>query len=219
MKIRKLAIGSLVLASLTVASRAVTTTYNDRNTWEIDVANWLNVNLASQIDEFAILAAGDPIDIGNGKTVSFDQDLEGRQVPNSYTSWSNGNTPRVLLTDITTLEITGTFSSAVGSFGVEAQPDVQDVFKMTLKLDDGSILEQTVDGNGGAQFFGWLTDSGANVVSMTLSIDATPGDEGFAFGRMVHGTNSAVPDAASTGALLLLGLAGLGSARRLFLSR
>ncbi|MCI0538070.1 MAG: hypothetical protein L0Z50_22870 [Verrucomicrobiales bacterium] len=173
MDTRTLAIGSLLLASLTVP--AATTTYDDRNAWESDVVAWLNVNLASQIDEFAILTAGDPIAIGGGKTISFNQDLEGRQVPNSYTSWSNGNTPRVLLTDITTLEIVGTFSSAVGSFGLEAQPDVQDLFKMTLKLDDGSILEEMVDGDGGAKFFGWITDSGANVVSMTLSIDASPG--------------------------------------------
>jgi hypothetical protein len=45
--------------------------------------------------------------------------------------------------------------SDVGGLGFFVEPNVFDTFNITLVLSDGSSVSQAVNGNGGAQFFGW----------------------------------------------------------------
>ncbi|MCI0534733.1 MAG: hypothetical protein L0Z50_05850 [Verrucomicrobiales bacterium] len=203
-------IASLMLSAFPLSSHALTTTYDDRTAWESAVVTWADVDLDSQVAEFEILNGGDTIGLPQSRTLFFDQNLEGRQVPTSFGTWSGSNNPRVLLTDITTTDVVGTFNAPIPAFGLEMQPDIQDEFTMSLLLSDGSTLSQTVSGLGGAKFFGWVTTGGPSVVSMTLSLAAGPGDEGFAFGRMVQKT----PDAGATWPLLALALLGMVGLRQ-----
>jgi hypothetical protein len=86
------------------------------------------------------------------------------------------------------------------------EPDGFGAVIMTLQLDDGTVISQSVTGLGGAGFFGWAS---VPVVSFTLSAS-----EEFAFARMVQGSVTAIPDAGDT-----LGLLGLGVGTMIAASR
>jgi len=104
--------------------------------------------------------------------------------------------------------VTATFIGGQQVFGLEMQPDEFQDESMTLTLEVGNpllTLTQIVNGEGGAKFFGWISD--VDFTSMTL-IDNS-GD--FAFGRM------AVPVPPSV-LLLGSGLLGLIAFRRKFLN-
>lgn len=210
----------LVLTSTLLAAgtaRAATSTYTDRGTWEAAVGVWIDVDLASHVGDGDTLTQGSTLVLPNGTDLSFSEDLEGRQVPGSFATWSGGQTPRVLLTAEDVSELGGTFGAPMRAFGLEMQPDVQDSFQMTLTLNDGSTLQQTVDGSGGAQFFGWLTSGSATVLHMTLSIDAQPGDQGFAIGRLVLSPTSqtSIPDVAPSWLLMAAALGSVTASTRL----
>jgi len=88
------------------------------------------------------------------------------------------------------------------------QPNLFGFF--TLTLDTGSTITQSVDGDGGAAFFGW---SDLAVTSFTMSILQVPDttgelDQSFAFGRLVEGAGSPPPVGTPDGGSLFL-LSGL----------
>ena len=92
----------------------------------------------------------------------------------------------------------------VYSFGFYAEPDQYADFLITLLMTDGSTLTRTVNGNGGAEFFGF---TGAGVSSMTISSTTD-----FAIGDFFV-VPGGVPEP-STWAMMLLGFGGIGFAMR-----
>jgi len=179
---------------------AVPSFYSDRATWESVVVNWADVDLDSQVADGALLSAGSSINLPEhpaNRTLSFNINLQGLQVPTSWSTWSGGNEPRVLHTMGSTT-VTGTFSGGVRAFGLEMEPNPFDAYLMIL-FADGTQLQQLVTGLSGAKFFGFSSDSAITSLTMTSTVD-------FAFGRMVVDA-SPVPEPST---LLLLGGGILG---------
>jgi hypothetical protein len=200
---------ALTVVLLPALSNAALLEFTSRAAWEAAVTgaslSFADVDIASQVDDFAILAAGTPLSLPFAETLTFDTDLQGRQVPTSWLTWSGGQTPRVLYTGLTT-HVEGTFGpdGAIG-FGLEMEPNPFAVFSMTLTYVDGTIgsITQFVDGLAGAKFFGWLaTTPGEAIDRIALDCDVCD----FAFGRMVKAPEP------STLLLLGSGLAGLAAA-------
>jgi hypothetical protein len=199
----------VALGLMPVASQA--TFYSTRASWEAAVSSFFDVDLAGQVSQGATLATGIPLTLPLLDTVTFNVALIGAQVPSGgWATWSGGNTPRVLATYNTrATSVIANFPTGQSAFGLEMEPNNFAIESMTLTLGSGPALQQNVDGNGGAAFFGWV---GAPETFITLSNDAS---DTFAFGRMVEGTVS-VPVPPSV-LLLGSGLLGLVGFRRKFL--
>jgi hypothetical protein len=157
--------------------------FADRSAWEAAVGgNFEEVDIAGQLAEFAILPAGNPLLLPFDETLAFDITLQRLQVPSSWATWSGGKTPAVLYTQGAD-SLTATFGPGpVAAFGLEIEPNLFAVLNVTLTTINGGThtLTQTVNGFGGAKFFGWTEGS---VVSMQLT--CTGGCLGFGFGEMV----------------------------------
>lgn len=91
---RKFAALMLVVSFLMLPSKAFAVTfYTDRSAWEAAAGNFAQVDLSSQV------ADGDEVnevELPSGDYAVFENDFLGAQVPDSFPSWSDGNTPRVL---------------------------------------------------------------------------------------------------------------------------
>jgi len=168
----------MLLLALASVSQAATTMYNDRASWEAAVVTWADVDLSPYAEFSTLTSVALPALALPATTLSFDVTQTVLQVGSSWGSWSGG-TPRVLYSGIDS--VNGSFDAALMGFGMKMEPNVFDEFEMTLNLVGGGSLTQTVDGSGGAAFFGFLSDTG--VTGWTASAPAAAGS--FAIGDMV----------------------------------
>lgn len=113
---------------------------------------------------------------------------------------------------------TFTLSGPVNGLGMFIEPGKIAPFSIALTLSDGSSQTQTVDGNGPAQFFGWV---GLGITSFTITVDDITQDDpqagGFAIGDIFSSNLAPVPGPiAGSGlpALIALASGGLLSWRR-----
>jgi streptogramin lyase len=190
---------------------AAIVTFDSRPAWLAAVTGAVPVDLASQVADGAVLAAGAPVLLPSLQTLVFNEPMAGLQVPTTWETWSGGEEPRVLYVDLQS--VVATLSGAVDAFGFEMQPNNLDVFSLTMTLSDGSELQQDVNGDGGAAFFGWVNTGGPGITAMTLTTDDL---DGLAVGRMIQGVPAAdrIPEPGSSVLLFLLGLAGVAAGRR-----
>jgi len=138
----------------------------------------------------------------DGVPVSVDEQVH--SIGDGWATWSGGYTGQVLA-DYSSTSVTYTLGAGVTGFGFFAEPDEFDTFDITLTTADGS-LTQAVQGDAGAEFFGW---TGSGITSFTVS-----SSDDFAVGDFYDTTAPlSVPEPAMW-AMMLAGIAGLGAALR-----
>lgn len=93
--------------------------------------------------------------------------------------------------------------SGLSAFGLEIEPADLHPHSISVDLGGGNVITQSVDGDGGALFFGWV---GEGIQSFTITSGVN-----FAFGN-IYSVNAA-PEPLTL-ALFGAGLAGIGAIRR-----
>jgi hypothetical protein len=120
-------------------------------------------------------------------TITFDEQLNHDRIgihPNCWATWSNGYPGDVYDTTQSTdvNQVTVTLPSGTDAFYFYAEPNLQTTFTMTATAQDGTTSGPiTVDGTGGARYFGFYGTRGATIASITVTAD--PNAQGFAVGE------------------------------------
>ena len=138
--------------------------------------------------------------------MGFSPDLTHLIAGSGWSSWSHGYTGDVYWTD-GGLSASLALPPDTAAFYLFAQPNVQQAFEITAESQDGTTVTQTVDGNGGASYYGFYATAGDLITSITISSDLD-----FAIGEFgIASTQQAVPDstpwAFSIATLALVGFA------------
>jgi hypothetical protein len=195
---RKILASAALLASTTVATPAIAAA-----SFQADVGTWIALNPGYTEDqEYGAAFTVTPlVTLDDGTVLQFTGPVQIRTVPSSWSTWCCGYTGDVLYTQGAT-SVTIDALTGVAALGFYAEPNQFADYLITLMLEDGSSLVQTVNGSGGAEFFGF---TGGGVTSMTVSSSTD-----FAIGDFFV---RAVPEP-QTWAMMLLGFGGIGMAMR-----
>jgi hypothetical protein len=148
--------------------------------------------------------------VSSAGPVTFNQAVTHDLIGVGWGTWGQGYAGSVYDTgssvNATTLVLT--FLSAVNAFDFYVESVNFANFTFTATSQDGTIISQVVNGNGGASGFGFYT-SGADMIS-SITVTTTDSD-GFAIGEFgVNGTSS-VPETGSTLGYLGLSLMTLAA--------
>lgn len=175
-----------------------------------DLATWQAL-AGSFIEDTEYGTTGDTITtltLDDGTILNFDVSLGVAAIGDGWGTWCCGYTGDVL-TNFDFTSVTVDFGTEVNDFGFYAEPNNFGTFLMTLTLDDGSTLNQLVEGDSGALFFGW---NGAGVDSFTIS--AVDDAAGFAFGDFFVSAGMGVVPEPGTWAMMVAGFGAVGYALR-----
>jgi hypothetical protein len=124
------------------------------------------------------------VSLNGGASVGLSAPATILTVPTGWSTWSGGYTGQVLYTILPSLTLT-----PVGTHGLgfEVEPLQFGNFNVTVGLTNGQSITDSVNGNGGAQFFGYV---GAGVRSVTISSPSAP--NGFAVGDFFTPSGAAI---------------------------
>jgi hypothetical protein len=112
-------------------------------------------------------------------TIGFSPSLSHRQVPGSWATWSHGYTSDVYFTGGP--QITITLPAGTKAFYFYAEPEQFAVFSVQATAQDGTTSGPIpVQGEGGAQYFGFYGTGAATLASITVT---TADPSGFAVGE------------------------------------
>jgi hypothetical protein len=117
-------------------------------------------------------------------TITFSQALQHDQATGPcWATWSHGYTGDVYDTigSVDPTAVTITLPAGTRAFYLYAEPNVFDVFDITATAQDGTTSTIPVQGNAGAQYFGFYATGTLNLASITVSTTADAG--GFAVGE------------------------------------
>lgn len=186
-------------AFLSAGASNAQTMYGSLSSWEAAVGTWtettnLGVPDGTTITGFTT-ADGVPVSVSGTVTT----------IGDAWATWCCGYTGQVVY-DLSTQSVDYGLGKPVHAFGLFLEPEAFDFFDMTLMTNTGASLTQNVNGQGGAQFFGWVGDG---VTGFTVS-----STDAFAAGDFFSASVvSSVPEPA-TWAMLIFGLGMIGFAAR-----
>lgn len=191
-------LGAAVFAA-NVANASVAT-YTDEATWAA-AAGGAVTNTTT--DPRSSGTSINTITLDDGTVISLTQSLEVHRIGDGWATWS-GVYAGTVYTDYFSTEIDAAITPVL-AMGFEIEPDPFDLYDITLELSDGTTLTQSVQGDSGAAFFGWV---GAGITSIKISSAAD-----FAFGNFFTSGATPAPEP-MTLSLVGAGLAGIGALRR-----
>jgi hypothetical protein len=117
-----------------------------------------------------------------GGSVGFSPSLEHRKVSDgTWATWSNGYTGDVYFSGFSGTTATLSMPTGTSAFYFYAEPEAFAVFNVTATAQDGTTTTVSVNGNGGAKYFGFYATGGDRVSSITVSTPAAA--NGFAVGE------------------------------------
>jgi hypothetical protein len=128
-------------------------------------------------------------------------------IGNGWASWSNGYTGEVYFSEPESNTIT--LTGGITAFDFYLEPNIFDLFQVTVTAQDGTTITQDVNGSGGAEYFGFYGTAGSLISSVTIS---APNSGGFAVGQIRLAGTPNVPEPASVLGILAIGILGTGSA-------
>jgi hypothetical protein len=194
--------GAALLAGPANATMIVT----DKTAWLSAVAGYTVSNTTN--DARGENTFVNDVPLADGSTINLSDLMTVQQVGSGWTTWSGGYGGFVYETAFGP-EI-GITLSGYDAFGFEVEPLLHQVFNVTVTLNDGTkdvdSATLAVNGDSGAQFFGWV---GNDIEKVTISTT----DTAFAFGNIYSAKAVGTPEPATL-ALFGAGLAGLGLRRR-----
>jgi hypothetical protein len=117
-------------------------------------------------------------------TITFSQTVQHDQATGPcWATWSHGYTGDVYDTigSVDPTSVTITLPAGTRAFYLYAEPNVFDVFEITATAQDGTTSTIPVQGDSGAQYFGFYATGTLNLALITVSTTADAG--GFAVGE------------------------------------
>ncbi|HTO42279.1 MAG TPA: PEP-CTERM sorting domain-containing protein [Rhizomicrobium sp.] len=194
--------------ALALPASAGVATYDDQSAWSAAAGGPVtNTTEDARVDGLPIFDI--TLNDGVALTLSpYASVAHAGSVATGWETWAHSYTGAVYAS---TYDLTAELSP-VSAFGFEIEPASMDSsYTITLTLDDSTVLMQSVAGDSGAKFFGWV---GQGIKSFTIS--AAQGSNGFAFGNFFSVADTAVPEPASLSLFGagLIGLSRLRSKRR-----
>jgi hypothetical protein len=135
-------------------------------------------------DSSATLGTAVPTVTGPDGTVAFAPALTHFRVGSGWSTWSNGYAGDVY--SASDQSVTLTMPGGVRAFYLYAEPVDFSVFDVTATAQDGTTSGPvSVNGNGGATFFGFFASGAATIASIVVT---TTDAQGFAIGEFGTGT-------------------------------
>lgn len=146
-----------------------------------------------------------------GGDIMFNIDLNHREIDNGWATWSHGYTGDVYYSNGSP-SVTISLPANTGAFYLFAEPNPFDLFTIVATTNTGESINQMVDGNAGAAYFGFYTTAGESLSSIQVfapqNIDFAIGEFGIA-----STTTSVVPEPATFVTMSFFGAISLVGAR------
>jgi Bacterial Ig-like domain len=117
-----------------------------------------------------------------GGVLQFDQSVSHRIVGSTWATWSHGYTGDVYRVPVGGTQLVMTLPENTGAFYFYVEPRNFGTFNVTATASDGTTCGPIlVEGDSGAQYFGFYTTDGTSL--STIQVDIDPGSTGFAIGE------------------------------------